>query len=137
MLLLDFAARSGKEINHALDFPIGDEMRNVLLMISLAVLLAGCASPGTPPGLTGSANYQRCAAQCGPGNAGNGTYCLDGCRVMEAVDTNNTAWCDVLDNKAERPSCYGHVAKSSSTITVCDRLSGTEKDYCVSTFGAK
>jgi hypothetical protein len=106
------------------------------LLISLALLICGCTSPGQPAA-SGSANYQRCANQCGGGNAGNGTFCLDGCRVQEAEDAKNTAWCDALDNKANRPSCYGIVAKAVGDRTVCDRLpEGTERNYCVSIFGS-
>lgn len=111
-----------------------------LSVVLLGLLVAGCASQGGTqgpgPAGGGSANYQRCASQCQSGNAGNGTYCVDGCRVQEAEDTNNTAWCDKLDKKANIPSCYGTVAKSAGDIKICDRLSGaTDRQYCVSVFG--
>jgi uncharacterized protein YceK len=106
-------------------------LRNILLLISLALLISGCTSSGSQN--AGSANYQRCASQCG---TGNGTYCLDGCKVQEAQDTNSTLWCDQLDNKANRPSCYSIVAKSSGDIGICDRLpSGIDRNQCISNFG--
>jgi hypothetical protein len=112
-------------------------MRYAISLILLAVLAAGCTNNGGTASLTGSANYQNCLSQCQAGNVGNGTYCKDGCRMTEAAATNNTAWCDQLDNPATRPSCYGTVAKSAGDIKICDRLSdSTDHKYCVSTFGA-
>jgi len=114
-------------------------MRNIVLLVSAVILISGCVSiggTGTQPGQTGSANFQRCMSQCQPGNAGSGPYCEDGCRLEEASDTKDTSWCDGLDNSANRPSCYGTVAKSAGDIKVCDRLpAGTDRNYCVSIFG--
>ncbi|MFN7991434.1 MAG: hypothetical protein U0R44_04730 [Candidatus Micrarchaeia archaeon] len=113
-------------------------MRYVVLALILAVFLAGCASVGGNQSGTGggSANFQRCISQCGPGNSGNGSLCKDGCRVQEAEDTKSTSLCDQLDNQANRPSCYGTVAKSAGDIKVCERLTdATDKNYCVSIFG--
>jgi hypothetical protein len=71
------------------------------------------------------------------GNAGNGTLCTDGCRMQEAADTKSTSLCEILDNPANRPSCYGTVAKSAGDLSICDRFTNaTEKDYCVSVFGS-
>ncbi len=111
-------------------------MKNAILLVILALAVAGCTAPGgNAP--SPSANMQRCLSQCAPGNAGNGTFCKDGCRVQEASSTNNTYWCDVLDNPANRPSCYGTVAKSSGDRSVCDRLQNpTDRSYCVSVFGS-
>lgn len=115
---------------------------SIIVVLTFAALLAGClqqqSSSGSgivPP--SGSANFQRCMSQCGAGNAGNGTLCTDGCRVQEAADTKSTSMCDSLIDQANRPSCYGTVAKASSNISVCDGLSNaTDKDYCVSVFGS-
>lgn len=119
-----------------------------MLLISLAILVSGCTTSnntgttpgnntGTAPATNGSANYQRCASQCGPENAGNGSFCQDGCRVQEAEDTKSTALCDQLNNQENRPSCYGIVAKAVGDLTVCNRLpEGTERNYCVSIFGS-
>ncbi len=112
-------------------------MRYLIPVLLVAIIAAGCVLP--PPGASGnpgSAKYQACISQCGPGNAGNGTYCEDGCRVQEAQDTNGTYWCDQLANKPEIPACYGTVAKSAGDRTVCDRLSNvTARNYCISAFG--
>jgi hypothetical protein len=135
-------------------------MRKTLAVIALALVLvfagclqqpaspgAGTASPGagtgspgggnTPPSATGSATFQRCISQCGPGNAGNGTLCADGCRVQEAADTKSTSPCDSLVDQANRPSCYGTVAKAAGDLSICNAFSNaTEKNYCVSVFGS-
>jgi len=119
-------------------------MRKILgfIILALILVLAGCTQQQSSPGggnesASGSANFQQCISQCGPGNVGNGTFCKDGCRVLEAAETKSTTLCDSLENKANRPSCYGTVAKASSDISVCDRLSNaTEKNYCVSVFGS-
>ena len=95
--------------------------------------------PGTIPPVTapGSANFQRCISQCEPGNAGNGALCRDGCSMEEAAGTKSTSLCDALDNPANRPSCYGTVAKAAGDITICDRLTdATDKNYCLSVFGS-
>jgi hypothetical protein len=123
----------------------GISMRKTLAVIGLAfvLLFAGClqqpASPGAgavPSSGTGRANFQRCVSQCGTGNAGNGTLCMDGCRVQEAADTKSTSLCDSLVDQANRPSCYGTVAKAAGDRSICDRFSNaTEKAYCVSVFG--
>ena len=110
-------------------------MKNAMILAVLALVIAGCASQGGS--MSGSANYQRCVSQCQAGVVGNGTYCKDGCRTTEAAATNNTAWCDQLDNPAVRPSCYGTVAKSAGDIKICDRLSDpTDHKYCVGAFGS-
>ncbi len=113
-------------------------MRNAIFLLALALAIAGCASQGGPGAASsGSANFQRCISQCAPGNAGNGSFCKDGCRVQEASDTNSTYWCDQLDNQANKPSCYGTVAKSSGDRSICDRLQNqTDRSYCVSVFGS-
>ncbi len=109
-----------------------------MILVVLALAIAGCTAPAgsaVPP--SPSANMQRCLSQCEPGNAGNGSFCRDGCRVQEAADTNNTYWCDNLDNQANRPSCYGTVAKSAGNRSICDRLqTQTDQSYCVSVFGS-
>jgi len=111
-----------------------------IVILAFAMMIAGCLQQ--PPGggnesASGSANFQRCMSQCGPGNAGNGTLCKDGCRVQEAEDTKSTSLCDALDDKANRPSCYGTVAKASGNLSVCNSFSNTtEKNYCVSVFGS-
>lgn len=119
-------------------------MRKILGIVALAFVLmfAGCTQPQSSPGggngvTTGSANFQRCVSQCAPGNAGNGTLCKDGCSVQEAADTKSTTLCDSLIDQANRPSCYGTVAKASGDISVCNRLSNpTDKNYCLSVFGS-
>jgi hypothetical protein len=114
----------------------------IFVALTFVVLLAGCLGQQTSSGggnvpLSGSANFQRCISQCGAGNVGNGTLCKDGCSVQEAADTKSTTLCDSLIDQANRPSCYGTVAKASSNISVCDRLSNpTDKNYCVSVFGS-
>ncbi len=108
-------------------------MKYALLLIPLFLLAAGCTYTGASP--SGSANYQRCVSQCGAGNAGNGSYCIDGCRLQEASQSNSTYWCDQLSNQANRPSCYGTVAKSSGDRTVCDRLNSSDRQLCISIFG--
>jgi hypothetical protein len=119
------------------------KMLTIIVVLTFAAMLAGCAQQqyppvgGNVPPSGGSANFQRCISQCGTGNAGNGTLCKDGCSVQEAADTKSTALCDSLINQANRPSCYGTVAKAASNISVCDRFSNTtEKNYCVSVFGS-
>ena len=111
-----------------------------LIVISLAfvVVLAGCLQQQSPAGGgTGSANFKLCVSQCGAGNAGNGTLCTDGCRMEEAADTKSTSMCESLIDKANRPSCYGTVAKAAGDISVCNGLSNsTDKNYCVSVFGS-
>jgi len=114
----------------------------IFIALTSVLLLAGCLQQQSSPGggngsLSGSANYQRCMSQCGTGNAGNGTLCKDGCSVQEAADTKSTTLCDSLIDQANRPSCYGTVAKASGDLSVCDRLSNpTDKDHCVSVFGS-
>ncbi|MFA5091292.1 MAG: hypothetical protein WC483_01495 [Candidatus Paceibacterota bacterium] len=45
--------------------------------------------------------------------------------------------CESLIDKANRPSCYGTVAKAAGDISVCNGLSNsTDKNYCVSVFGS-
>jgi hypothetical protein len=120
-------------------------MKKILMIfaaLAFVLLLAGCLGQQTSPAggngaASGSANYQRCISQCAPGNAGNGTLCRDGCSVQEAADTKSTTLCDSLIDQANRPSCYGTVAKSSGDISVCDRLSNpTDKNHCLSVFGS-
>jgi hypothetical protein len=120
-------------------------MRKILGIITLAFVLlsAGCLQQPSAPGAgnespaAGSANFQRCVSQCGTGNAGNGTLCMDGCRVQEAEDAKSTSLCDSLVNQANRPSCYGTVAKAAGDLSICDAFSNaTQKSYCVSVFGA-
>ena len=84
----------------------------------------------------GSANYQTCVAKCGPGNAGNGEFCTDGCRAEEGARTKDIYWCDQLDNRPNVPSCYGTVAKTTGDLTLCNVFSGTDKDHCVAAFGS-
>jgi hypothetical protein len=121
-------------------------MEKLCLALILGLLLAGCVGPGAanrtapasggiPP--QGSANFQRCASQCGAGNYGNGTFCKDGCRLQEAADTKSTVWCDLLDQRSNRAACYGIVAKSAGDITICNHLSDdTDKNHCISAFGS-
>ena len=94
------------------------------------------ANPGNQTGNIGSANYQQCKSQCEPGNAGNGSFCTDGCRAEEGARTQNTYWCDQLDNTPNIPSCYGTVAKTTGDVTLCDKFAGTDKDHCVAAFGS-
>ena len=122
-------------------------MRNIILAGIVMVMLLGCTSAppggtppsGTPPSggsMAGSANYQRCVSQCDdPSNAGSGPYCKDGCRMQEAEDVNDYAWCEQLAQKASRGECYGTVAKAAGDLKICDRLSGEEKNECVAAFG--
>jgi hypothetical protein len=121
---------------------------SIFVGLAFALLLAGClqqaptqSGNNTPPGAvnaSGSAKFQLCISQCGAGNAGNGTLCKDGCAVQEAADTKSTARCDSLIDMANRPSCYGTVAKAAGDITICNALTNaTDKDYCVSVFGSQ
>ncbi len=112
-------------------------MKGALALIVLALILAGCAQQSPASGTQRvSANFQQCISQCGTGNAGNGTLCTDGCRMTEAAATKSTSMCDSLIDQANRPSCYGTVAKASSDISVCNRLTNsTDKNYCVAVFG--
>jgi hypothetical protein len=91
---------------------------------------------GNQTGNKGSANYQQCESQCTPGNAGSGEFCTDNCRAEEGARTQNTYWCDQLDNTPNIPSCYGTVAKTTGNLSLCNRFSGTEKDHCVAAFGS-
>ncbi|HSB46637.1 MAG TPA: hypothetical protein VLD37_01385 [Candidatus Bilamarchaeum sp.] len=114
-------------------------------ILGIGLLLLGCTSGGAPGkgGNTssgnileaGSGNYERCVSQCNEASAGSGPNCKDGCMIQEAEDTKDTSWCDRLANQQARPSCYGTVAKSAGDIKICDRLSGTDKNYCIGTFG--
>jgi len=90
----------------------------------------------TPPAHPGSANYQNCVSNCLPGNEGNGSFCRDGCRAEEGARTEDTYWCDQLDNLPNIPSCYGTVAKTNGDLTLCLKFSGTDKDHCVAAFGS-
>ncbi len=120
-------------------------MKTSMMFVGLAfaLLLAGCLGQQAPAqsanmSSSGSANFQRCISQCGAGNSGNGTLCKDGCAVQEAADTKSTARCDTLIDMANRPSCYGTVAKAAGDITICNAFTNaTEKDYCVSVFGSQ
>jgi hypothetical protein len=120
-------------------------MKKALVFVALAFVLifAGCTQPPASPGgenaipSGGSANFQRCVSQCGAGNAGNGTLCKDGCSVQEAADTKSTTLCDSLIDPANRPSCYGTVAKAAGDISVCDVFTNPEdKNHCLSVFGS-
>ncbi|MFH0737568.1 MAG: hypothetical protein V1827_02645 [Candidatus Micrarchaeota archaeon] len=116
-------------------------MKRLCLVLILGLMLAGCASPGAGNGTAapqgqGSANFQRCVSQCEPGNSGNGSFCIDGCRAEEGARTQDTYWCDQLDNLPNIPSCYGTVAKTNGDMTLCNRFSGTDKDHCVAAFGS-
>ncbi|MEW6035769.1 MAG: hypothetical protein AB1529_04095 [Candidatus Micrarchaeota archaeon] len=106
-----------------------------LVFVVLAFLLAGCVSePGGSLG-AGSANFQRCASQCGSG-PGAGELCMDGCRVQEAEDAKDTSFCDRLYKRENVPSCYGTVAKSAGDIKICDRLADAgNRSYCIAVFG--
>jgi hypothetical protein len=118
------------------------KMLVIFVALTFVLLLAGCLGQQTSPGANGtptggSANFQRCISQCAAGNAGNGTLCKDGCSVQEAADTKSTTLCDSLIDQANRPSCYGTVAKAAGDSTVCGRLSNpTDKNYCLSVFGS-
>ena len=44
--------------------------------------------------------------------------------------------CDTLTDSANRPSCYGTVAKAVGNLSICSMLSNTtDKDYCLAVFG--
>ncbi len=101
-----------------------------------SVAQAGNSQGGAGSSIIGSATYQECVSQCQPGNAGSGPYCVDGCRETEAALTKDTSWCDQLDNKANIPSCYGTVAKTTGDLSICDRFTGTDKDHCVAAIGS-
>jgi hypothetical protein len=110
-----------------------------VILLAFALVLAGCTQQqpqGANESTIGSANYQQCASQCEPGNAGSGEFCTDNCRAEEGARTQNTYWCDQLDNKPNIPSCYGTVAKTTGDLKLCDKFSGTDKDHCVAAFGS-
>lgn len=126
-------------------------MRYFILFVAL--LFAGCTSPGGPATETSSdvpadgpldmsgtittASYEQCLEKCSSG-PGSGPYCEDGCRFEQAENTIDTSYCDQLYQKDGIPECYGTVAIAAGDIKICERLTNTEDyNHCVAAFSPR
>lgn len=119
-------------------------------LLILAFLLAGCISSAQEDAaqnktssdssggvISVGSDFNRCLDLCKSG-AGSGEYCEDGCRFEQAENTQETSYCDQMDQEESIPECYGTVAIAAGDINVCNKLADTEdRNHCISTFSPR
>ncbi|MFN7990747.1 MAG: hypothetical protein U0R44_01175 [Candidatus Micrarchaeia archaeon] len=115
-------------------------MRNLVTILVVAVLLAGCASKapsgGSPSGV--DADLNSCLAHCPDPNVNLEIGCEQVCYSNAAEATMDVSYCDkMLPRLRENVTdlydgCVWDVAKGKNDAPLCDKMKvSSNRDYCI------
>ena len=119
-------------------------MQNLIAILIMAVMLAGCTGPGsnpppssgTPSG--GNSELNACLADCKDTNSNVGNGCKQVCYSNAAKATMDAGYCDaMLPYVAENltnlyDGCFWDVAKGKKDASLCDKIKvSSNRDNCL------